>query len=141
MSSVDISRAGSHNEARPASEEGKMARTPNIPALLKTIERFTRDVPIDPTSKKYKEWRKNQKEALTACQKVLGVWSDLHDTILPVIKLPCSGRVLIRQPVLYALPCRTTLLTRQPLSEVITIDKVRLTEAILDQVKPGPKKT
>ncbi len=115
-----------------------MARTPNIPALLKTIEKFTSDVPIDPKSKRYKDWQKNQKEALTACHKVLGVWSDLHDTVIPVIKLPC-GKVLSRQAMYYTLPCRT-LPIKQPLSAVLTVDKVRVTDAILDQIKPAPKK-
>ncbi len=115
-----------------------MAKTPNIPALLKTIEKFTRDVPIDPKSNRYKDWQKNKKEALTACQKVLGVWSDLHDTVIPVIKLPC-GKVLSRQAMYYTAPCITVPI-RQPFSRILTIDTARVTDAILDQVKPAPKK-
>lgn len=116
-----------------------MPQTPNVLALLKSIEKFAKDVPIDPESKRYEHWREDQKEILKACQKVLEVWIALKGTDVPLIQLPC-GKILTRQAVLYGVPCTVRVNIKQPLSGHVTIDKVPLTKAIMDQLKAAPRK-
>jgi|GEM_PF-970640 hypothetical protein len=89
-----------------------MARHINIFFLLKNLEAFVKSVPIDPKSRKYKEWvkcRAEMKKAIKGMDKMLRTVKSLEDIEkgLPPLLVPCRGQVPLKQ-VLDAvlLPCR-----------------------------------
>ena len=85
-----------------------MAREPNIYSLLGIVERFVRDVPINPGAANYKKWRTNRTEIKRTLRKIQDYLAKL-DRIEPTdIITPCR-RIPMKSVFDWLTPCRRVL--------------------------------
>jgi hypothetical protein len=97
-----------------------MARKANTYGLLKNVEAFVKSVPIDPKSRKYKEWVKYRKDMMKAISGLHRVLDYIEIVKVPALKLPC-GKIPQRQSIALVTPClsipirQALLLPRPPL--------------------------